>query len=192
MGTRVLRVFSFTLVLLLGLGVALFIASETITDPGGWQAVGLIAIWGVPLLVLSLLAVTWPDLATEALVPLLVLVATFAVADAAIDLIDHDTWGPAGTIAVFTVGIPCGLLGWRHAARAGWMLIGASAIQFVAVLTQLARNEGEPIRSALGGSSGALVLPFLVLGVLFLLTAVSEGLHLGHHRHQPPMLGAAH
>ncbi len=36
--------------------ITLFLAGDTIADPGGWQAAALIALWLVPLAVLAVLA----------------------------------------------------------------------------------------------------------------------------------------
>jgi hypothetical protein len=178
--TRALHILSVTLVLLLGLGAAIFIAGETFDDPGGWKAVLLVSAWVIPLLALSLLALLWPDLATKVLVGAVIVVGAFAVVDSFTGFIDRDVWGPVDTIALFAVAVPCGLLGARRASAAGWLLLTGFAVQMLVSFGRMGEGAGEGLRSTLGGSAGALVFPLLAMGLLFLVVAESERSHRGN------------
>ena len=69
---------------------------------------------------------------------------------------------------------------------AGWLLLAGAAVQFVATVATMDRAGGQSVWSALGGSSGVIVLPFLVLAVMFLAVAGAErwagDAHGGPHR----------
>jgi hypothetical protein len=53
------------------------------------------------------------------------------------------------------------------------------------------RAGGQGLGSALGGSTGVMVLPFLVLALLFLAVAAAER-WTGHPHGGTPRLGHAH
>lgn len=174
MFARVLRTIAVTLVALVGIVASLFIGGEAFTDPGGWKAVLLITAWALPLVVLSVMALLWPDLSSKVLPVVLAVVAGWVIVDSLARMIDRDTWGPVGTIAMFAVLIPCGLLGVHRAAEAGWLLLVGVAAQFAATVASMDRAGGQSLGSAFGGSTGVMVLPFLVLTALFLGVAAAE------------------
>jgi hypothetical protein len=89
---------------------------------------------------------------------------------------------------MFVVLVPCGLLGIHRAAEAGCLLLLGAAAQFVATVAGMDRAGGQGLRSALGGSTGVLVVPFLVLGALFLAVAAAEK-WTGHAHGGPPGSG---
>lgn len=188
---RVLRVTAVTLVVLFGLVAGLFIAGETFSDPGGWQAALLVAAWAVPMAVLGVMALWWPGLSSRVFPAVLAAVAAWVIVDSFAGVIDPDAWGPVDSISVFAVLIPCGLLGVHRAATAGWLLLAGCAAQFVATVVGMDREGGEPLSSALGGSTGVFVLPFLVLAVLFLAVAAAERWATGHSHRGMPKLGHA-
>lgn len=188
---RVLRTLAVTLVALFGIVAGLFIAGETSTDPGGWEAVLLITAWAVPLVALSVMALVWPDLGAKVLPIVLAVVAGWVIVDSLAHVIDRDTWGPVDTISTFAVLIPCGLLGVRRVATAGWLLLAGAAAQFVATVASMDRAGGQSVWSALGGSTGVTVLPFLVVAVLFLAAAAAER-RTGQPHSGMPRLGHVH
>jgi hypothetical protein len=175
------------LVGVVGVAGALFAAGEILADPGGWEAVGLVAAWGVPLIGLSILALRRPERAGRVLTTLLVLGGGLVLASALGGWLDRDRWGPVDTLALFAVAIPCGLLGVHLARRAGLSLLAASALQMGATLVGMDREGGQSIGSALGGSRGVLVLPYLVVALFFLLASLLEG-----HRSRPRASRLAH
>jgi hypothetical protein len=177
--TRVVRGLAVGIVAAFGLLGALFVAGETFSDPGGWAAVGLVAAWGVPMLALVLLVLRRPELAARVL-PWALLVASVSLLVDAAGAYPRDT-GPVGTISMFAVAVPCGLLGLRRAFEAGLLVLGAAVVQLGASVVERGRT-GASLREVLGGSTGALVVPFLVCAALLLLTALLERYDV-HHPH---------
>jgi hypothetical protein len=64
---RGLTIMAMVLAGLFGLLAVMFTAGETFADPGGWEAVGLTALWLVPLIVLLGLALARPSVAQPVL-----------------------------------------------------------------------------------------------------------------------------
>ena len=181
--TKVLRMLAVGVTAFFGLVGALFVAGEGLADPGGWKGVALVASWGVPMAVLVLLALRRPDAASRVLPWALAVVGVLALVDATTGVLEHR--GPVSTIAMFAVVIPSGLLGLHKAGEAGLLMLGAAALQLLALVVQHARradDSGPSLAHALGGSSGVLVVPLLVCAVLLLLTAALEG-RAGRHGH---------
>jgi hypothetical protein len=109
----------------------LFVVAETVADPGGGRAVGLIAAWLVPLVVLVLLAWRRPDWATW----VLGVVTAVLVAGAVWFAVDPQGWrsvemhvGPVRAIAAFVVAAALGVLGLRRTTAAGVLLLVAGAV----------------------------------------------------------------
>lgn len=177
--TRLVRGVAVGIVAALGLLGALFVAGETFADPGGWQAVGLVAAWAVPMVALVLLVLRRPALAARVLPWALVVASVLLLVDAGGAYGPHA--GPVGTITMFAVAVPCGLLGLHRAFGAGLLVLAAGAVQLVAAVVERGRT-GAPLGNVLGGSTGVLVVPFLVCAALLLLTAVLER-YDAHHPH---------
>jgi hypothetical protein len=169
--TRVVRGIAVGIVATFGLLGALFVAGETFSDPGGWAAVGLVAAWGVPMAALVVLVLRRPSLAARVL-PWALLVAGVSLLVDAAGAYPRDT-GPVGTITMFAVAVPCGLLGLHRAFQAGLLVLVAAAVQLGASVVERGRT-GASLGAVLGGSTGVLVVPFLVCAALLLLTAVLE------------------
>lgn len=106
--------------------LALFIAGETLTDPRGWEAVGYVATWAVPIAVLAWLAWFRPSMATIVFAVLLAgmfaLYVWSAVASDAWESFE-DSVGPVRTIVAFAIAAPLALLGWKRPFSAGVMLL---------------------------------------------------------------------
>ena len=84
----VLRWFGFAVMAAFAGFVGLILVGYTIADVGGWEAVGLIAVVGVPLALLSLLAYVRPSVA----VPVLAVVTLAPIAFGVMFLLDFDRW----------------------------------------------------------------------------------------------------
>ena len=116
-----------------------FLIGETLDDPGGWDAVGLIACWLIPLVVL--VAVAWwrPGAARAPLV----WSVSLPVAYAATALVDRDSWtsfqdrvGPIGAVLVMVLGLALAALG-RHAEttlEAGWAMVALALLPCLVLL----------------------------------------------------------
>jgi hypothetical protein len=153
---KVLRYVAFTLMALIGLFGGMFVAGGTFADPGGWSAVAMTASWALPLIALSVFALRRPAMAGPFFIAATALVVLFTLADSAFRIIPHNT-GPVAAVVVFTLGVALAFLGLRRAELGGLLMV-------IAGLAQLAGTRGH-----LGGSSGVMVLPILVVGLLFLL-----------------------
>lgn len=167
MHENALRRAAFTWMALIGLFGSLFVIGETFDDPGGWRAVTMVASWLLPLVALAWFALVRPAVAGPVLVVVTLLVAAFTLADAAVGIVPRDGWGPVAAIAVFAVALALAFLGLRRPSRAGVLLLTLGAAQLGAVLLERA-GSGAPGLS-LGGSSGVVVVPVLVGGLLFWL-----------------------
>jgi hypothetical protein len=146
--------------------VGAFVIGETLDDPGGWRAVGLVAAWLVPLAVLAALAWRRPDLATWVLGGLTGVVVIgavwFAVDPQAGRSLENDV-GPVRALAVFVVSVVLGVLG---LARTG---LAAVLLLVVGLVPVLAGTLGRGGMSSLSAAS----LPALLTGVLYLASALA-------------------
>jgi hypothetical protein len=61
----------------------------------------------------------------------------------------------------------------------------------VATVASMDRSGGQSLWSALGGSTGVMVLPFLVMAVLFIAAAAAKR-RTGHPHGGMPRLGHVH
>lgn len=183
---RILKWIAFVLTMLLGALGGMFVAAYAFQEPGGWAAVGLTAAWLVPLVLLAVLALLRPQVAGVVL----------AVAVGLVVVIDAVGWslgeqlralGPFPAVAALVVGVALGFLGLRRPRLAGLLLAALAVLQYaMTVLGALIRSRGEPggpgPMMVLGGSSGAVVMPLLVLGVLFFIAGTSAHEKLGLRR----------
>jgi hypothetical protein len=142
-----------------------FIAGETVADPGGLAAVGLIGAWLVPLVGLGLLARLNPDLAVQVLrgcvgVVLAVSLWYAAAPDAWRDF--EDDHGPVRAIATFALAAVLGLLGLWRTREAGLLLLvlGLGPV----LLAEVGGGRGMPSLIA------AATMP-VVVGALYLASA---------------------
>lgn len=184
---RVLRYTAFTAMTLFGVLGGLFVAGYAFEDLGGWPAAGLTALWVVPLVALSVFALRRPGAAGRVFVWLTAAVILFTVADSAIGIIPRDAWGPVAAIVVFALGVALAFLGLHRPRLAGLLMVVTGAAQLAATIIGVAvrQADGEPgggpgLGAMLGGSSGVVVLPLLVVGVLFLVAGA-----LDHERAAP-------
>jgi hypothetical protein len=159
--------------ILMGLFVVffgLFIVGETVMDPGGWLAAGLIAAWAVPLLALAAIAWYRPSWAP------------------AVHRADcgrgrrqrvvrggarawrsfEDAHGPVRTIASFALAAPVALLGWKRPAAAGVLLLGVIGVVPVVLSAIGLGARGLGVAST---SLGVVSSPVVITGMLYLLAA---------------------
>lgn len=143
-----------------------FVVGETVTDPGGLAAVGWIAAWLVPLVVLAVTARLAPDLAVRVLAAGVgVAVAAglwFAAApDAWRDF--EDDKGPVRAIATFVLGAALGVLGLARTRVAGALLLVLGLVP--PLLAQLGTSRGT-------ASLIAMATVPVVVGVLYLASCL--------------------
>jgi hypothetical protein len=191
--SKTLKYVAFTLMAVFGLLGAAFVIGETFTDPGGWTAVWVSALWVVPLVGLSVFALLRPESAGPVFVVVTAVVALFTLTDSLVGIIPRDDWGPVAAIVVFALGVALAFLGLRRALLAGTLMVAVALAQLVAMVAGAAvhaAGDGAGAGASLGGSSGVVVLPLLVVGALFVEAGRMEGDRL--HWHWPPTTHPAH
>ena len=148
--------------------IALFIAGDTFSDPGGWAAVGYVALWALPIVALGALAWLRPSFAIGVFAALIIAMFGVYVWSA----IASDAWstyedsiGPVRTIAAFVIAAPLAILGWKRPFAAGLMLL----LLAVPPAIMLAASD-----SAFGGTIFIATSPVSVTGILYLLAARFE------------------
>ena len=160
--------------------VGAFIIGETVSDPGGVLAIGLIAVWLVPLI--GLLALAWwrPDTATT----VLGIITGLVVAVSLWSALTADTWssfeddhGPIRSIGVFAVCVPLALLGWKRPKAAGIMLL---VVTITPLLASLAAWGGA---TALLGIFGS---PAIITAALYLASVRLGGEPAKGENHDSP------
>lgn len=192
---RVFRWTAFILALLMGAVGGLFTAGYAFEDPGGWAAVGLTAAWLLPLAVLSVLALWRPDVAGPVIAGLILLLFLVGVGDAVLGGLLRRL-GPVGGVSLLVVAVALGFLGLKRSRMAGLLLVSAAVLQMIGVavgflMAPRVAGEGPGVGALLGGSSGVLVVPVLVLGLLFLVAASAGGERLSFRRDRPVAPGSA-
>lgn len=147
--------------------IGLFLAGDTIADPGGWQAAGLIALWLAPLAALAVLAWWQPGWATAALAVLLagaVALAVWYAADPAGWSSYENHHGPVRAVVSFVLLLPAGLAGWRRPLTGAVLLL----------VLGLAPVAISAAAGHLSASFTAISGPAAVGGLLYLLAAVTD------------------
>jgi hypothetical protein len=181
---QVVRWVAFGLMAAFGLVGTLFVAGYAFEDLEVWAAVGVTAAWVLPMAGLSALALLRPETAARLLVGVTAVVAVATVLDSLFSLVPRDDWGPVGAIVVFATGVALGFLGLRQAMLSGLLLVALAAAQLLSVAVGFGvreHGEGPGLGAMLGTSGGVVVVPFLLVGALFLLAG-----SLGHeHLHRP-------
>jgi hypothetical protein len=136
--------------------VTLFVAGETITDPGGWAGIGGSAVWGAAMLGLSLLAWYRPGGALA----VLTVVACAPLAFGVWSLVDYgaahaweDSHGPISLVLVVAFCAPAGVAGVFRPRVAGSLILAVS----VSPLVLSAVGTGSHFHEAL--SLGLLLAP---------------------------------
>lgn len=178
---KVVRYTAFSLMMLFCTLGGLFAAGYAFDDPGGLAAVGLTLGWLVPVAGLSALALLRPDWGGPVLIGVTALAIAFSWADTVFQLIPTDSWGPVGSMSLLGLGVALGFLGLHRSKLAGWLLVIASAAQMLGIVIgslRMGDGDGPGPGAMLGGSSGVVVLPLLVIGVLFVIAGSISHEHL--------------
>lgn len=179
---KTLRYVAFGLMALFGLLGSAFVIGETFMDPGGWPAFWVSCLWVVPMLGLSVFALRRPEKAGRVLPVVTAVVLVLVIVDALFGVVPRDDWGPVAAVAVFALGVALGCLGLHRPGQAGLLMVVVAVVMLVAVIGNVVMHQtgALPPGPGLGGSSGAVVMPLLVVGVMFLVAAA-----LAHEPVQP-------
>ena len=167
---RALRRLALGLTVVYVIFIGAFIVGETFADPGGWEAVGLVALWVVPLAGLGLLGWKWPD---RARVPLMAVTAAVVAVNVWYTF-DTQHWrtfenahGPVRGVAAFALGAALSAYAYRRPLPGGVLLLVVGVIPVA--LSMLATG-------GLGMSSfGALASPAVLVGLLYLGSSTVHG-----------------
>lgn len=169
-----------------------FVVGETFTDPGGWTALGLVASWLLPSVLLCLLAWRRPTIARPLLVGLVVAMAGVylwsAVAPDAWRSFEDDT-GPVRGVVTMALSAPLAVLALQYVRDAGWLLLALGLMPYLVALTlQLVHDTGIPL------SLAALDAPLLLIAALLLISArLDHQIHGGTApRERGPSTGPPH
>lgn len=146
--------------------VTLMLVGYTVTDVGGWEALGLVAAVGVPAAVLCLLAWWRPSVA----VPVLAVACLAPVAFGALLLLDYERWsswedqhGPVSLVLLLVVGLPLAVLGLARPMEAGVMMLAIVLVPLLLEVVGAGSDWGRPLSIAL------VFAPVLASGTLFVL-----------------------
>lgn len=169
---RFLRRAGFGLMALFGGFFGLFLVGETLSDPGGWKGVGLVALWAVPLALMCLLAWFRPDTAGWVFAPLVAVVVGLSISFA----VDPSGWrsfenqhGPVRAVIVFALAAALALWGLRRTLQAGVLLLVVGMVPMVISST----GHDGMASLAVAGS------PPLMAGLLYVASVYVD-------RRQPP------
>ena len=162
---------------------AAFISGYAFEDPGGWVAAAMTAAWVLPTIALGLLAWRYP---TQMRTPLIALSAISMIVAASQAVWPHE-WrdflfrtGPVEAIATFGV-----VFGLNAFARYHDELLGGALMMLVALTPIAAVYFGSGLqRGVLGGSTSAMLLPGVVIGLVYVLDA-----ELHKHAHHDDVSG---
>jgi hypothetical protein len=182
---NVLRYAAFTISMVFWLLFGLFAAGYAFEDPGGLAAVGLTLLWLVPVAALSLFALLQPRRAGSVFAVATAIVALLTLVDSAFDIVPRDELGPVFAIVTGALAVGLAFLALHRSMLAGLLLVLLGLAQFAATVLgfagELADGEGPSLGSMLTTSSGVVVVPILVSGLLFLLAASlnHESWHVG-------------
>ena len=179
--TRIAAIRKVALFMMLGFAVlaGLFIAGETMSDPGGTRGMLLITLWLVPLLILSYLSWQLPKIAF----PILLLAVLVVVILSVWEAIDPDAWqkftnnnGPVVAITSFVVGAALSIYVYFRTTFVGsWLLIFTSLIP---IFTSLVTSSGGRLLSP--SSTQAANIPACVAGIMYLWCSVLEDSRTSH------------
>src|SRR6478735_3479281 len=155
------------------IGGLLFALGYAFEDPGGGKAVLLAAAVAVPLAALTVLASVRRPLALRVLALAVGLYAVWGVITLFVNLVD----APDLPMIALILALPIAVVGLTYALRAGVLLVVVAAVPFLSVVSILVRTpgvEGPRPGDLLGGSTGVVVVPLLVLAGLFLLAGALD------------------
>lgn len=165
------------LYMMLGFAVlgGLFIAGESMSNPGGLRGIVFTAAWLFPMVVGSWLAWRRPRIAF----PLLLVWALGILGLLLWQAIAPDWWhtilnsdGPIISVAIFAVATPLAILGYTRRTRfVGLILVGMPILANLAAANTGDNSHAPIIR---GGSTMASTLPAFIAGVLYLFASFAD------------------
>lgn len=161
---------------------ALFLIGETVGDPGGWRAVGLIAAWLVPLVGLSALAFYRPSAA----LPTLAVAMVAPVGLGLWAMVDFEAWrdwqdrvGPVPLVPVVVLGAALAVAGLSRTSVAGWLMVTVTVVPVVLATLGSGSQRGFAL------SVGLISAPVLISGLLYVwagqLATGYDAHPSGHH-----------
>ena len=161
----VVRNFSIWGYLVYSVLIGTFIVGETFDAPGGWPAVWMSLIWVIPLVILLTVAYTNPRFAR----PLFILLA-FAIAISGLtQIIWAEEWrewkfakGPVLGVATLVLCVSLAVWARHKSSIAGFLMLISAAIPLLAESVAMGALR-------LGGSSAALSLPAVFVGILLMI-----------------------
>src|SRR5450830_2378 len=168
---------AFVLMMIYGAFAIVWVVGELLTDPGGPAGISISLSVVVAVVVLSMVAVRLPRLAPTLMGLAVALLLVFAVVEALVSVVPRAAEsvarapGPVVAIAALVIAVPLAFLGLRSARLGGWLLVAAGMAPVVEIVARVVRGGGGGLH--LGGSSGVVALPLILVGLLFLLGAVS-------------------
>ena len=171
--STILRRTALVLTAIFTCGGLLFALGYAFEDLGGGTAVLLAAAVAVPLAALTVLASVRRPLALRVLALAVGLYAVWGVITLFVNLVD----APDLPMIALILALPIAVVGLTYALRAGVLLVVVAAVPFLSVVSILVRTpgvEGPRLGDLLGGSTGVVVVPLLVLAGLFLLAGVLD------------------
>lgn len=166
--SSLLRRIGLVLAALFSVGGILFGLGYAFADLPLATALLITAAIVVPLVGLTVLAWHRRELAPKVLTVAVGLFAAYATLAMFVDVVE----GPDVALIALVLALPVAVMGQRHALWSGALLLVLSAAPLLEVT---ARMVGEPtdgrpgMGDLLGGSTGAVVVPTAVLGVIFLV-----------------------
>jgi|SRR5665647_1835302 len=164
---------AFVLMMIYGAFAIVWVVGELLTDPGGPAGISISLSVVVAVVVLSLVAVRLPRLAPPLMGVAVALLLVFAVVEAMASVVPRASEsvargpGPVVAIAALVIAVPLAFLGLRSARLGGWLLVAAGMAPVVEIVASVLRGGGGGLH--LGGSSGVVALPLILVGLLFLL-----------------------
>ena len=170
MGTvaPVIRKVALVLTALFAVGGLLFGLGYAFEDLPIGSALLITAAIVVPLAGLTVLAVLKPDIAPVVLTIGVGLFAAYAVFDVFVEFAD----APDIPLIALVLALPVAVMGQRHDLWAGALLLVLAAVPFLQIVVRMfseAAVDRPGLGVLLGGSTGVVVIPLAVLGILFLV-----------------------
>jgi hypothetical protein len=170
MGTvaPVIRKVALVLTALFAVGGLLFGLGYAFEDLAIGSALLITAAIVVPLAGLTVLAMLKPDIAPVVLTIGVGLFAAYAVLDLFVEFAD----APDIPFIALVLALPIAVMGQRHDLWAGALLLVLAAFPFLQIVVRMfseAAVDRPGLGVLLGGSTGVVVIPLAVLGILFLV-----------------------
>ncbi len=181
---KVLKWVAFSVSIAWGLLFSLFAAGYALDSPGGWDGVGLIAAYAVPMVLLALVAWFRPAIGSILLVVAIILQVVCNVLDPILGGFSG-SGHPDGADFTLVLLVALACLGVHRARLAGALLVALAVLPFAAGASGMAAahpgEAGIPLPVQLGFWMVPFGLPTLLVGILFFVSGslAGERLRLG-------------